>query len=293
MIQHRLHLLFGALFLFIPSQNHAPAQEAPLPASSKPTVQLYLTAFNKDGSPTTLSQSDFSVLIDEKPAQVTALRSAKNDKLLFALLVDASTSNAPKAKEIKEAANLLFQGLSTGDNQGYLVTFDIQATSSKRPLQPSEVRNVLDGLKFGGGSALFDAIGDTCTQILSRQRNPDTPRRVIVLLSDGEDNQSRQYFTKVEEIANKEGIAIFSLDTDFIGGHGESLLIKASHDTGGQAIKPGKLVAGVAPLLNTIHGQLVLDVLPPQDSDQKRHSLAVETSRKDLRLSAPASIFLH
>ncbi len=293
MIQYRLHLLCSALLLCIASQNHSPAQETPLPASVRPPVQIYLTAFNKHGSPTTLSQSDFSVFIDKNPAQVTALRSTKDDKLVFAVLVDVSTSDAPKAKEIKEAANLLFQGLSTGDNLGYLVLFDHQVKMSNKPLQSSEAQKVIDSLKFGGGTALFDAIGNTCTRILSRSGNPDSPRRAIFVISDGEDNSSKTYPAKMEECAEDEQIAIFSLDTDFAGGTGASILIKASHDTGGQAIKPGKLVAGVAPLLSIIHGQLVLDVVPPQDPDQKRHSLTVKTSRKDIHFSAPASIFLH
>ena len=103
MIQHRLHLLCGALLLFIASQNHAPAQDAPLPASARPPAQVYLSVLNKDGSPAIPAQSDLSVFIDKKPAQVTALRSAKDDKLLFAVLVDLSGSDASKAKEIKEA----------------------------------------------------------------------------------------------------------------------------------------------------------------------------------------------
>jgi hypothetical protein len=125
MIQHWQHLLSSALLLCFASLNHAAAQEAPLPPSTRPPVKIYLSAVNKDGSPAIVFPSDLSALIDKKPAQVTALHSAQEDKLLFALLTDTSTSAAPKAKEIKEAANLLFQNLSTGGNQGYLVTFDL------------------------------------------------------------------------------------------------------------------------------------------------------------------------
>jgi VWFA-related protein len=292
MIQYRQHLLCGALLLCIASQQKAAGQGTPLPPPTKP-VQIYLTASDKHGSPITLSQSDLSVFIDKKPAQVTAMRSAKEDKLLFALLVDTSKSDATKAKEIKEAAILLFQGLSTGDNQGYLVLFDIGIKMSKKPLQPSTVQKVLDSLKFGGGTALFDAIGDTCTQILSRLGNPDTPRRAIFLISDGDDNSSQIRLEKAEETAEKEGVAIFSLEIVSTGGNGEHFLKEASHNTGGQTIIARKLEEGVAPLLNTIHGQWVLDVVPPQYPDQKRHSLAVKTSRKDVHLSAPANIFLH
>jgi Mg-chelatase subunit ChlD len=164
---------------------------------------------------------------------------------------------------------------------------------SKKPLQPSTVQKVLDSLKFGGWTALYDAIEDTCTQILSRLGNPDTPRRAIFLISDGNDNSSRIYPAKALEIAEGEGVAIFTLDIEQIESHGERFLKEASHDTGGQAIVSKKLGDGVTPLLNAVNAQWALGIMPPQASDQKRHSLTVKTSRKDVHLSAPANIFFH
>jgi Mg-chelatase subunit ChlD len=293
MIQRAFYLLCSALFLCTASQNQVTGQEAPLQPSANPPVQVYLTASGKDGSPVIPAQSGLSAFVDKQPAQVTSLHSAKEDKLLFALLVDTSTSQAPNAESIRKAATLLFQGLSTGGNQGYLVAFDTQALMSNRPLQPSEARDALNSLKFGGATSLHDAIGDTCTRILSRSKNPDFPRRAIFLITDGEDNQSRISHTKVEEIAVTEGVEIFSLATPHSASSGKRNLNEVSNNTGGKAILDKKLEEGIEPLLAAIHSQWVLSLVPSQAPDKKWHSLVIETTQQDVFLSTPAKIFLH
>jgi Mg-chelatase subunit ChlD len=293
MIQRAFYFLCSALFLCIASQNQVAGQVAPFQPFANPAAQVYLTASGKDGSPAIPAQSELLAFVYKQPAQITSLHSAKDDNLLFALLVDTSTSQAPNAESIRKAATLLFQGLSTGGNQGYLVAFDTQALMSNRPLQPSEARDALNGLKFGGATASDDAIGDTCTRILSRSKNPDFPRRAIFLITDGEDNQSRINRTKAAEIAVTEGIEIFSLATPHSASSGKRNLNEISNNTGGKAILDKKLEEGVEPLLTAINEQWVLSLVPSQASDKKWHSLVIETTQRDVSLSTPAKVFLH
>jgi Mg-chelatase subunit ChlD len=290
MIQRGLYLLCCALLVCITSQDQATAQETPLQPPTSSAIQVYLTAPGKGDSASILTPSELSVSIDKQPAQVTSLHSAKEDKLLFALLVDISTSEASHAESIKKAAMLLFQSLSTGGNQGYLVVFDHQALKSKIPLPPPEARKAIDGLKFGGGTALYDAIWETCRDILSRTRNPDFPRRAIILISDGEDNSSHVNHKEAIEIAEKQGVPIFSLAAP--NPRGEQILGEISNSTGGRAIFDKDLEEGVAPLLTAINGQWVLSLVFQQTPDQKLHSLAVKTTQRHVSLPAPAKILL-
>jgi hypothetical protein len=171
-------VLLGSL----PSQ----AKDGPLCKSPPPdnqSVQVFLTASGSHDSPVTPTQSELSVPVDKQPAQLNTLRAAKSDVLLFAVVVDTSRSDAGGAALIKKAALELFQGLSTGGNQGYLVLFNVSVAPSRQPLQVSQVQDVLDSAKFGGGTAVYDAIEQTCIQKLSRSGNPNTPRRVILLKS--------------------------------------------------------------------------------------------------------------
>jgi Ca-activated chloride channel family protein len=283
------HLLCGAvLFSAVSSQEQTAAQQLQSPPENK-SVQVFLTASGKHDSPAAPAQSELSVSVDKQPAHINMLRPAKNDALLFAVLVDTSRSDAGSADIIRKAALQLFQGLSTGGNQGYLVLFNSSVVISRQPLLAPQAKSVLDAAAFGGGTAVYDAIGQTCIQKLSRSGNPDMPRRVVLLISDGEDNQSHVTHTNAEETAEKEGVAVFSLVTwsDLSGSAGEHFLNEVSHDTGGRAIRAKNLTDGVAPLLAAIEDQWALSFVPAQSLDQKLHSLNVKTGQKDVRIFAP------
>jgi VWFA-related protein len=288
-------LLCGVLlFSAVPSQEQAAVQGSQSPPSGKPSVQVFLTASGKHDSPATPAQSELSVSVDKQAAQVNTLRSAKNDALLFAVVVDMSKSDSGSADLIRKSALQLFQSLSIGGNQGYLVLFNGSVAISRQPLQVSQAQSVLDTAKFDGGTAVYDAIEQTCIQKLSRSGNPNAPRRVILLISDGEDNLSHVTHTHAEETAEKEGVAVFSLVTRSspAGPRGEHFLKEVSHDTGGLAISVKNLTDGVAPLLTAIEDQWALSFVPAQPLDQKLHSLDIEASQKDIHISAPAHIFI-
>jgi hypothetical protein len=125
--------------------------QVPRVSPSQGELQVFLTASGKDQIPIIPSLSDLTVSIDGKTAQTKSLHPAKDEPLLFALLVDISKSQAPKADAIKQTAMQVFQSLSTGSNQGYLVVFSHQVGKSKRPLQFSEVQKSLDGLRSMAG----------------------------------------------------------------------------------------------------------------------------------------------
>jgi hypothetical protein len=141
---------------------------------------------------------------------------------------------------------------------------------------------------------VYDAIDQTCIQNLSRSGNPSNPRRVILLISDGEYNQSHVTDTVAEETAEKEGVAVFSLITEpsLAGPRGEHFMKEVSQDTGGWAIKAKNPTDGVAPLLRAIEDQWALSFVPAQSLNQKSHSLGLRSSQKDIHFSAPAHIFV-
>jgi hypothetical protein len=281
--------LCTALLLATANQSPAAGQAPqPLPSDTKP-IQVFLTASGKNAPSELPPQADLSVFIDKQPAQILSLSPAREDKLLFALLIDISTSEAREADPIRKAAWQIFESLSSEGNQGYLVFFSHEVIRSNVPLQPASARTDLDQVKFGGGTALFDAIGTTCRKALRRSANPDAPRRAILLLSDGEDNSSRYTLKEAEEAAEVEGVAIFSLSKAG-SPSGEQKLEKAGQDTGGLSIVADELGSGVAPLLAAVHGQWKLTLRPQQAPDQKLHSLEIKISQKSVRISAPARI---
>jgi len=282
------YLLCSALLLFVASPNQVAQQAPSSPPPGKPQVRVFCVAVATDGS--LESPSLMSATIDKQPVQITSLRSAKDDKLLFALLLDLSTSQASKSAQIKDAAWQLFERLAADGNQGYLVEFDTDVRMSKTPLRLSEVQWNLDRTAFGGGTSLYDAIWKTCKQVLSKSGNPQFPRRAIIVLSDGDDNQSRIKRKEAIETAEKEGVAIFSLVTSSPRSPGRQFLRDASRATGGLETTQKEIPDGVTTLLSAIDSQLAIGLDSPVAPDQKLHVFEITTSKKDVQLSATAHI---
>jgi Ca-activated chloride channel homolog len=228
--------------------------------------------------------------LDKQPAQVLSLRPAKDENLLFAVMVDVSRSESARAQLIKDVATGIFEGLSNNQCHGYLALVNQTVQRSTRPLQPSEVAAMIDKVGFGGGTALFDGIAQISNRVLGVSQNPDTPRRLLILLSDGDDNYSHLTLANAEEVAEREGVAVFSLAEFSDSGQGEGVLRQVSKDTGGREIVVNKLSEGIAPLLAAIQGQSVLTIVPSQAADQKLHSLVVKTTEKGISVSVPAHI---
>ena len=69
-------------------------------------------------------------------------------------------------------------------------------------------------LRPGGGTALYDAIFFACRDKLMGDQPRDKFRRAIVILSDGEDNQSRYTREQALEMAHKADVVIYTISTN-------------------------------------------------------------------------------
>ncbi len=278
------------------AQVHIAAQTSHPPGSDNPQVQVFLSV-RSQATPLALSPSDLSVSVDKRPAQVNEVRPANGDPLLFAILADTSKSEQRNAAFIKSAILELFQALSNGDNQGYLVFFNDLVASSKMPLSLTQVQQALDLVRFSGGTAIYDAIDQTCTHQLGASQIAKTPRRaiIIIIISDGEDNSSRESHEKVETLAQTQGIAIFSFVTPasaLSGARGERFLKEISQQTGGRAIAAKNLATDLPPLVTAINGQWVVSFAPSQAGNQKLQSLQVKIKQKGVDIAAPAHVVI-
>jgi VWFA-related protein len=292
----KLHLrmiLCATVLLWVLSNQIEMIAASPQSSPGQADLQFFLTALVKGDSPAVLQETDLSVLIDKAVAQVKGVRSVKDDPLLFAVVVDVSRSDAATANSIKEAAFQLFQGLARGQNQGYLVLFNDRVAMSKAPLSVSQAKKALDSAMFGGGTAVYDAIEETCNQKLSRLANPARSRRVILLISDGEDNSSHVTHLKAEQAALEEGVSVFSVVTKgpMGGPKGEKFLKEVSQKTGGFATDKD-LKHAVPVSLAAIEAQWAVALVPTQSTDRKLHSMRVKCAQKDVHISAPSDVLL-
>ncbi len=293
-VQSHLRILFGTIALLSALSGQVyvmavPPQSAPDSAG----LQVFLSAVGKGDSPAVLHEPELSVHIDKAVAQVKALRSAKDEPLLFAVLVDTSKSDAAAADLVKEAAFQLFERLASAPNQGYLVLFNHRVAVSRDPIPASQAKEALGATIFEGGTAVYDAIEQTCKQKLSRLGNPAKPRRVILLISDGEDNSSHVTHIRAEEAALEEGVSVFSLVTKSpLGGpRGENFLKEISRRTGGLSTDKD-LKKDVPLVVAGIEAQWMITLTPTQPADKKLHSMQTKYMQKEVHIYAPSDVLL-
>lgn len=280
----------SGLMMVLLSQHWAFAQSPLATVQGSTPVTVYLTiAAKKKNVPLSGDSMGLSATIDRQPAQLVNLRPANGDKLVYAVLLDNSTSDAREAKDLKAVAAEIFRSLADR-GAGYCGVFSTTLSVSERPLSPSEVDSALAGVRFGGGTALFDAIWQTSSRILSRSRNPGTLRRVLVLISDGDDNQSHVYETSAIEQAEMEGISIFSLTTSNSSSRGWKTLDEVSRETGGKVVRFDGTKNGIGPLLAAIDGQWAMSINVAQAPDRKLHSFTVQSTKPGLSVTAPVQI---
>src|SRR5581483_1477209 len=175
---------------------HDSTEEAPLTTITKRVngVSVLFTATDKHGKFVKhLGESDFQVLDDHKPPQsIVDFRSETDLPLRLGLLVDSSGSVTSRfGFEQQAATQFLTQILRPRFDQAFLIGFN-----TKSQLIQDYTDNVgllskgIERLQAGGGTALYDAIFHACHNKLLGLSHDRPVRKALIVLSDGEDNQS-------------------------------------------------------------------------------------------------------
>jgi len=140
--------------------------------------------------------------------------------LRIGMLLDTSNSIRDRIKFEQDAANnFLFSVLRRGKDEAFVMTFDDepQVVQAFTP-DTGKLRDQILRTRAGGGTAVYDAIYDACEQELSHPPRPpgdqpDVVRRVMILISDGEDNLSTHTRTEAIEMAQRSSVVIYTIST--------------------------------------------------------------------------------
>jgi Ca-activated chloride channel homolog len=210
-------------------------------------VHLIFIATDKHGKfVRDLTQSDFSVLDDNKPPQSIAnFQRQTGLPLNLGLLVDTSGSVRSRFDfEQQAAVGFLQNAIRPKFDQAFVMGFnqDEHITQDYTD-DPALLAAGVQKLRNGGGTALYDAIYYACKQRLSKQENDRPQRRAIVLVSDGEDNQSQVTQAQAIEMAQRAEVIIYAISTDDSGLvlRGDRVLEQLAEATGGRAFFPFKM----------------------------------------------------
>jgi Ca-activated chloride channel family protein len=208
-------------------------------------VNLIFTVTDKHGRYIpNLQQSDFALLDDRKaPARINTFRQQINLPLRVGILIDTSTSIRTRFQfEQQSATEFLLQILKAKSDRAFVMGFDVT------PNITQDWTNNLDGLETGinrlrpgGGTALRDAVYTACRdKLMDASRGKEPVRKAIVLLSDGDDNQSRVYLDEAIKECQRAETIIYAISTNWTPsrGKGDAVLTQMAEETGGQVFFP-------------------------------------------------------
>ena len=253
-----------------PARPATPA--APAAQAGKPTddeiisvdvnlVNILFNVADKKGKfVTNLKKEDFRVYEDDRIQNITNFSSESNLPLTIALLVDTSGSIRDKLKFEEDAAiEFFYSTLQRGKDRACVISFDsgvdlIQDFTD----DPEKLANKVRQIRTGGGTSLYDALFLAVTKQLAGQQG----RRVVILITDGDDNSSRVSLTETLEAAQKNDVTIYSISTNsaaFFGSkeqeRGDKTLKRFSEETGGKPFFPLKIQDLASSFLD-IHDEL-------------------------------------
>lgn len=152
------------------------------------------------------------------------------------LLVDNSQSVARKISEVRGAAERFARSLGKGDTMT-VAPFSTKLGSITGPtMDVATVAEAIDAMKAGGGTAILDAVSSAVRLLESAQG-----RRIVVLVTDGFDENSTVTLDSVVEKAQASRVTVYGLAVGGLTGvslNGESTLRKLTTGTGGRVFFP-------------------------------------------------------
>jgi len=247
-----------------------------------------------------LSQTDFAILDDHKPPQsILNFRRETDLPLHLGLLIDVSGSVHGRFEFEQDAATSFLQhSIRANFDKAFIVGFNTQSQMSQDFTDNVELLSAgVHKLQDGGGTALYDAIYRACKDKFLKDR-PDHPvRKAIVVVSDGEDNQSEYSRAQAIEMAQRAEVIIYAISTDDSGLvlRGDKVLEQLSAATGGRAFFPFKMkdiTHSFAAIEDELRSQYVVSYKPADfDADGRYRSIEISALKKDLQVRARKGYF--
>jgi VWFA-related protein len=242
-----------------------------------------------------LTQQDFSFLDDHKPVQsIVDFRRETDLPLKMGLLVDVSGSVRTRFDFEQNAATAFLEHtIRAGFDSAFVMGFNAhQQLSQDFTDNVQRLSSGVSSLHNGGGTALYDAIYHACKDKLIKEQSDRPVRRALVVLSDGDDNQSEYSQAQAIEMAQRAEVIVYAISTDDSGLilRGDKNLEKLAEATGGRAFFPFKMkdiTHSFAAIEDELRSQYVVSYHPADfNADGRFRSIEISALKKDLQVRA-------
>jgi len=240
-------------------------------------VMLHATVFDGQRNLVPgLDKGAFAVFEDGKPQTITSFR-RQDVPVTMGIVVDNSGSMRDKREEVNRAVLNLIRASNAAD-EIFVVNFsqkyylDQDFTSDVKLLQ-----SALEQVSSAGSTALYDAIIASAVHL---SNNPRLDKRVLLVITDGQDNMSQETLKEASARLQKEkGLTLYAIGVT--GGElrepGRQALQQLAQVTGGVAYFPNDLdqVASVTrTIAHDIRSQYII-AYKPQDQSAKPNEKSV------------------
>jgi Ca-activated chloride channel family protein len=236
-------------------------------------VSVLFAATDRGKSVTDLASSDIQVRDNSQPPKaILHFRNETQLPLRLGLVIDTSNSVTDRFKFEQAAAIKFLQKVVTGpDDQVFVVGVNNTVLLAEDfTADQKAIAHAIEELAPTGGTALWDAVEFGADKLANR---PETQpvARVMVVISDGEDNSSSVTLKEVIAGVLRREVAVYSVSTrdDFneneaaiLGGRA---LQTISQLTGGAAYRPGsvaKMNGSLAELQEVIRSRYLISYKP-------------------------------
>lgn len=307
---HRFRLVLSLMIaggLSLSAQENQAGGEGDVQESEGPPIRVvveevtvpFIVTDNRNRILTDLNQEDFKVYEDGQEQRITAFVQETGVPLRIGLMVDTSNSIRDRfAFEQRAAADFLRSLLRPEIDLAFLASFDSMAELVQDFTGDlDELVSAIDSLRAGGGTALYDAIFyGSRDRLLEGAPDLGSYRRAMVVLSDGEDNQSRYSRLQALEVAQRAEVIIYTISTNIRGIRmpGDRVLQQFAEETGGRYFQPfnmSDLDVAFEAINTELRSQYSISYQPTSPRDGKYHEIEIDPQRRGLRVRARKGYF--
>src|SRR5579859_982256 len=279
-----------------PTENHSRAMFR----ASVDEVAIYFAATDHGKSVTDLRAGEVEVSDDSRPPdRILAFRNQTQLPLRLGLVIDTSNSVTERFSFEQNAAIKFLEKVLTNEQD---LAFVVGVNNSVLLVQeftsdPMLRSRAIHQLAPAGGTALWDAIAFASDKLAKRPEQQPVAR-VLVVISDGEDNSSSMTLKEAIASAQRGEVAVYTVSTrealqeDSSALVGEHALRTLSELTGGAAFVPGsvqRLNGSLADLQEVIRSRYLVSYKPAafrRDGRYRAINITAEKGGRQLRVYA-------
>lgn len=278
----------------VPPPGPSDPADQPIRAEVTRVNMLFAVTDKKGRFVTDLSRNDFEVFENKKRQEITEFTAETDLPLRLAILIDTSNSIRDRFRFQQEAAVNFINEVMRPQDKAIVVSFDTSTELvSDMTGDTHQLEDAIRNLRPGGGTSLYDAIYFSCRDKLMLDQPLYKFRRAMVVISDGDDNESRHSRDQALEMAQRADTAIYSISTNIshIETEGDKVMRYFAQQTGGAMFTPFEardLNQSFENIANELRHQYNLFYRPdPVVSDGLYHAVEIKVKgRKDLVVRA-------